>query len=120
MDNHSDSAPQPAEMFSVLAHERRVNLILILIVSGQSTVSVRYLAEMLAVLETQSLPRDLETNAYRLARQSLTKSHLETLEAADVIQQNGNSVAQGPRFSQYSRLAMTYFQLPSAGTTILD
>lgn len=120
MGDHTGSTPRPAEMFKLLANERRVSLILILALSGQSSVSVRYLAEMLAVLETQSQPRQLETNAYRLAQQSLTKGHLETLEAADVIRREGNFVERGPRFSQYCRLAMTYFELPAAGTTMLD
>lgn len=120
MTNHTESTPDPAEMFDVLANERRITLILVLVLIGQSTLSVRYLAEIVAVIETESQPRQLDTDDYRLTQQSLVKGHLETLEAAGVIQHDGNTVERGPQFAQYSRLALAYFELPAPGTTSLD
>lgn len=93
-------------IFQVLSNRRRMLLILSLSVTTQSTVSIRFLAEMIAVFETGNPPRRVETDAYNKIRQSLKKGHLQTLEAANVIEIDQNMISAGSSFPVYSSFAL--------------
>lgn len=93
-------------IFQVLSNRRRMLLILSLSMTTQSTVSIRFLAELIAVFETGSPPRTVETDAYNKIRQSLKKGHLQTLEAANVIEIDQNMVSAGSSFPIYCSFAL--------------
>lgn len=107
-DSPADSVASTTQntIFQVLSNRRRMLLILSLSVTTQSTVSIRFLAEMIAVFETGNPPRKVETDAYNKIRQSLKKGHLQTLEAANVIEIDQNMISTGSSFPVYSSFAL--------------
>jgi ligand-binding sensor protein len=61
------------------------------------------------VFTTEQSPRDLSAADYNRTRQSLSKSHLDALAAASVVEVDGNRVARGPAFARYCSLVLTEY-----------
>jgi DNA-binding transcriptional ArsR family regulator len=97
------------EAFDVLSHQRRVLAVLALLLIPAEEVSVKFLAEVIAVFTTEQSPRDLSAVEYNRTRQSLLKSHLDPLEAAGVVRVEGNSIFRGPAFTRYCSLVLTEY-----------
>jgi hypothetical protein len=99
-------------VFDVLSHARRRRLIFIMAFSQQREMTIRYLAELLAVFETGSHPRAIDASSYEITRQSLIKTHLDVLQDADVIERNsgGNMVSRGPAFQTVRNSLFTVLQ----------
>lgn len=102
-----ESEDYRVEAFDVLSHRRRVLLVLTLLLVPSEEVSIGFLAETVAVFTTAERPRRLSAADYNRSRQSLLKSHLDTLEAAGVVRVDGNSVFRGPAFARYGTLVLT-------------
>lgn len=97
-------------VFDAISHERRRRLILIMSISPKQRVSIRYLAEFLAVFETGDSPREIDAPDYALERQSLQKSHLKLLEKAGIIEREGESVIRGDAFENARDLLLLSIQ----------
>lgn len=101
-----------AMVFDVLSHERRRRVVFVLALTQQRDMTVRHLAELLAVIDTGSHPRAVDTRQYQIERQSLIKTHLDVLENAAVIERNagGNTVSRGPTFRTVRNILLTVLQ----------
>lgn len=99
-------------VFDVLSDKRRRRLIFIMAVSQQREMTIRHLAELLAVFETGSHPRTIDASSYEITRQTLIKTHLDVLQDADVIERNsgGNTVSRGPAFRTVRNSLFTILQ----------
>lgn len=97
------------EAFDVLSHRRRVLLVLALLLIPSEEMSIKYLAEVVALFTTAKRPRELSAADYNRTRQSLLKSHLEPLVDAGVVEVDGNRIARGPAFARYCSLVLTEY-----------
>lgn len=93
--------------FQILRERRRKWMILLVGLTRGAT-TVRFIAELLAVLESGDRPRALDATVYNHVSSSLAKSHLEPLIEEGVIVRDGAEIEPGPAYTKYLTLALAH------------